>query len=182
MTVYFIRHGATAGNLEKRYIGRTDEPLCDAGIAALRSVCAPAVSMIFTSPMRRCIKTAQIIYAGHAVTICDDLRETDFGDFEEKNYLELNGSADYQAWINSGGQADIPHGESLAHFKKRSISAFLKCVANCTGDAAFVVHGGTVMAVCEALHGGNYYDYHLPNGGILRAEWDGKRLDGLEKL
>ena len=25
----FIRHGATAGNLERRYIGYTDEPLCD---------------------------------------------------------------------------------------------------------------------------------------------------------
>ena len=27
-----IRHGATAGNLEKRYIGRTDEALCPLGI------------------------------------------------------------------------------------------------------------------------------------------------------
>ena len=27
-----IRHGATAGNLQRRYIGRTDEPLCEAGI------------------------------------------------------------------------------------------------------------------------------------------------------
>ena len=31
-TLVFIRHGATKGNLEKRYIGRTDEPLCDIGI------------------------------------------------------------------------------------------------------------------------------------------------------
>ena len=28
----FIRHGATAGNLQRRYIGRTDEPLCPAGL------------------------------------------------------------------------------------------------------------------------------------------------------
>ena len=36
MTVYLIRHGMNAGNREKRYIGRTDEPLCSEGIAALQ--------------------------------------------------------------------------------------------------------------------------------------------------
>ena len=34
----FIRHGATAGNLEKRYIGSTDEPLCDIGIAQVEAL------------------------------------------------------------------------------------------------------------------------------------------------
>ena len=29
--IILIRHGATAGNLERRYIGRTDEPLCEQG-------------------------------------------------------------------------------------------------------------------------------------------------------
>ena len=28
MKIVLIRHGATKGNLEKRYIGRTDEDLC----------------------------------------------------------------------------------------------------------------------------------------------------------
>ena len=182
MTVYLIRHGATAGNLEHRYIGRTDEPLCEAGIAALSAVRAPAVNVIVTSPMRRCTETTALLYPGQAFTICDDLRETDFGDFEGKSYHELNGDPDYQAWIDSGGTADFPHGESLLQFKKRSVSAFLDCIANCSGDAAFIVHGGTIMAVCEALHGGNYYDYHIPNAGILRAEWNGGRLCDLVKL
>lgn len=35
MKLIFIRHGKTAGNLERRYIGRTDEPLCDEGIAEI---------------------------------------------------------------------------------------------------------------------------------------------------
>ena len=33
--VYLIRHGLTEGNRLRRYIGRTDEPLCAAGRAAL---------------------------------------------------------------------------------------------------------------------------------------------------
>ena len=31
-TIYLVRHGKTAGNIEKRYVGSTDEPLCEAGI------------------------------------------------------------------------------------------------------------------------------------------------------
>ena len=37
MKINLIRHGQTAGNLESRYIGTTDEPLCSAGMEALRS-------------------------------------------------------------------------------------------------------------------------------------------------
>lgn len=33
--VFFIRHGRTAGNLEHRYVGATDEPLCEEGVQEL---------------------------------------------------------------------------------------------------------------------------------------------------
>ena len=36
MKIYFIRHGLTEGNIQKKYIGKTDEPLCTEGIAELR--------------------------------------------------------------------------------------------------------------------------------------------------
>ena len=35
MKVILIRHGATLGNQKKRYIGITDEALCDTGIEKL---------------------------------------------------------------------------------------------------------------------------------------------------
>ena len=35
--VILIRHGKTRGNLEGRYVGRTDEPLCPEGVAALEA-------------------------------------------------------------------------------------------------------------------------------------------------
>ena len=33
--LYLIRHGKTKGNLEGRYIGTTDEPLCEEGKQSL---------------------------------------------------------------------------------------------------------------------------------------------------
>ena len=35
MDIYLIRHGKTKGNLEGRYIGTTDEPLCEEGKQSL---------------------------------------------------------------------------------------------------------------------------------------------------
>ena len=42
MTVFLIRHGQTRGNLERRYIGSTDQRLCARGREALEAVRAPA--------------------------------------------------------------------------------------------------------------------------------------------
>lgn len=182
MTVYLIRHGATAGNLRRCYIGRTDEPLCEQGVSSLQGLTAPPCTHLFASPMRRCIQTAQILYPDKTPVLADALKECDFGDFEWKNYHDLNGDADYQAWINSGGTAPFPHGESVNGFKARCKNAFALLTEPLSEDAAFVVHGGTIMAICEAFHGGDYYSYHVPNGGIIRADWDGRTLTDLEKL
>lgn len=36
MKLFMIRHGATAGNLEKRYVGRTDEGLTEQAVLDLK--------------------------------------------------------------------------------------------------------------------------------------------------
>ena len=58
MDVYLIRHGKTKGNLEGRYIGTTDEPLCEEGKQSLMQMADakkyPAVEALFVSPMLRC--------------------------------------------------------------------------------------------------------------------------------
>ena len=37
MKIVLIRHGATAGNIKKRYIGTTDEDLCASGIESIHN-------------------------------------------------------------------------------------------------------------------------------------------------
>ena len=56
MEVLLIRHGKTQGNLEKRYVGSTDEPLCASGAAQLReqAACYPAAQRLVVSPLLRC--------------------------------------------------------------------------------------------------------------------------------
>ena len=100
MEIVLIRHGATAGNIEKRYIGTTDEPLCDTGMVQIqeymRAGCYPQVQALYVSPLKRCRQTAEFIYHDTKQIIVQDFRECDFGKFEGKNYKELTGDEYYQ--------------------------------------------------------------------------------------
>lgn len=162
-----IRHGQTQGNLEHRYIGcRTDEPLCAQGVDELRAKKYPPVTHVFVSPMRRCMETAQLLYPNVRIEVIDDFRECDFGEFENKNYAELNGRADYQAWIDSNGEMPFPGGESRSDFARRCVKAF-DVISNLHEEyCAIIAHGGTIMAIMESYANprGNYYDYQVKNG------------------
>ena len=170
-----IRHGQTQGNREHRYIGcRTDEPLCPEGIAALQEKSYPPAAKVYVSPLLRCLETASLLYPGVPTEIVEDFRECDFGDWENKNYAELNGSADYQAWIDSEGEIPFPGGESRAEFAARCVRAFDELLTrNLQEDCAIIAHGGTIMAIMEryAKPKGNYYDFQARNGnGYILSE------------
>ena len=117
--------------------------------------------------MKRCRETAELIYPGVQVEVIDDFRECDFGEFENKNYADLNGRADYQAWIDSNGEMPFPGGERRAEFAARCVHAFDELVKrNLQEDSAIIAHGGTIMAVMEqyANPKGSYYDFQVKNG------------------
>ena len=178
--LYFIRHGKTAGNELKRYIGRTDEPLSPAGRGELAGKTAPRVDVVAISPLRRCRESAQILYPHASLLVVEGLRECDFGDFEGKNYLELAGNADYQAWIDSNGTLPFPHGEEPLAFRARCVRAFEEFAGGLQEgqSAALVVHGGTIMAIFAALAlpKREFYDWRIENGQGFGAVWDGKTL------
>lgn len=176
--LFLIRHGLTEGNKKKRYIGRTDEPLCPEGMKQLREVSYPVLNNIFISPMRRCVQTARILYPQARLHIIDDFRECDFGEFENKNYLELKENEKYQRWIDSGGTLPFPDGESPEEFKRRTLLGFQRVISCCMRSqhdkAALVVHGGTIMNILEAygIPEKPFYDWHVENGGGYRVMLD----------
>lgn len=178
MILTFLRHGKTAGNLTQRYIGVTDEPLCPEGRAELlqrEPLTAP--SALYASPLRRCVETAAILFPGVEPRFVPDFRECDFGDFEGKNYAELNGSPAYQRFIDTMGM-EIPNGEPGDAFRKRCCRGFLEVVTeldkSSVPDAVIVCHGGTIMAVMERFERRKmgFYGYQAKNGHGYQAQWD----------
>ena len=73
--IHLIRHGLTAGNLEGRYIGRTDLPLCTQGEERLRRLmdghAYPDAERLYAPALRRCLQTAAILYPGREVCPAD---------------------------------------------------------------------------------------------------------------
>lgn len=178
MRIYLIRHGTTAGNLEKRYVGSTDEPLTADAVLWLKKNRRryPIPQQTVTSPMKRCVATSAHLFPGVPTETEEGLRECSFGAFEYKNYQELSGNEDYQRWIDSGGELPFPGGESRKEFADRSCDAFLKSVkeqlkAGRT-SAAYVVHGGTIMAVMERFctDGRSYFDWQVKNAQGFELE------------
>lgn len=200
MEVRLIRHFATEGNLEKRYIGVTDEKI--------KTECIPERALkkeetgrygkengrekwepelVIVSPLKRCRQTADILFPGTEQIGCEKMRECDFGLFEGKNYLELTGDPAYQSWIDSGGTESFPGGEDPMDFRRRCICGFEemmeKMIEEKRQKVGVVVHGGTIMSVMEAFDPGKqeFYHWQVKNGNgfrfqIREEEWQqGKR-------
>lgn len=170
LKVTLIRHFATQGNLKKKYIGITDEPLCEEGKIMAQSIQYPEVEAVFASPMIRCIETAKLIYPNHIPVLYNGFRECDFGDFENKNDNELSNNPTYQEWINSGGTLPFPNGEDILQFEDRSISAFDEMIDLCSSrgyeSVGIVAHGGTIMSILDKYSYPNesYFHWQVGNG------------------
>jgi len=156
MQVTLIRHAMTAGNAERRYVGRTDEPLSEAGIAlASEAKSNPDVPVVYVTPMQRTQQTAQILFPNARLIPVDGLQEMDFGAFEMKNAEEMEHDYDYRAWVDGDCLDSCPDGESWNEFSLRVCRTFAKTICDVkeqgVDEAVFVVHGGTIMAIMEWL-------------------------------
>lgn len=87
---YFIRHGETDFNKEKRYTGLYDIPLNKKGIEqvnqSLHLLNEQNISVIYSSPLKRALETAIIIskHLNIPIKIIDNFKERDFGTFQAK--------------------------------------------------------------------------------------------------
>ena len=180
MKISLIRHGATEGNLRKNYIGQTDEYLCEQGKAEIAEKVSAdtylVADKVFVSPLLRCLETANTIYPELENIIVEEIRECNFGDFENKNFEDLSGDPAYQEWIDSKGKLPFPNGESLEEFQKRCVYAFSEIVDNALAEGfehvAIVAHGGTIMSIMSGFTDGEYFSFMAKNGGGYLLELD----------
>lgn len=167
--LYLIRHGITQGNLDGKYIGQTDLPLCADGKRRIEELCSakiyPEVEKLYSGPLLRCLETAEIIYPDRKLMIIDELSEMNFGDFEGKTTEQLQDLPEYTEWIKGGVESAPPNGEKYGDFMLRCIdgldSVFSDMMNNDITRAACVTHAGVIT---NLLCG-----YGLPKG--RPADW-----------
>ena len=85
MEIFMVRHGETEWNRQRRLQGRTDIPLNDAGLAEARRAAKALRDVnfdrIFTSPLQRARKTAEILRGSREIPVTAEplLIEVSFG-------------------------------------------------------------------------------------------------------
>lgn len=174
MRLVMLRHGATVGNEEHRYVGRrTDEPLSDLG----RAQCARLgtfgqVGAVYTSPLLRARQTAQLCFPAARIIPVEGLAEYDFGVFEGRSAQQMEHDVQYTSWVNGGCMGPCPGGESFGEFSGRSNEALVGVLTGAyeRGEEQVVVvaHGGNIMAAFNAFVQGldsnePFYHWHVGN-------------------
>ena len=167
----------------KVWTGQTNAGLSEAGAAALRAVCArfdyPRCDLYFSSPLRRCTESMEIIY-GHAADYeLSELAECDMGELAGAPYTSLDDDPNYLAWIGSPEQMPPWRGESFGDFRRRAEEGFLKILEICRGrgaeSAAAVMHGDVMRAVLHRFADAAvpHDAWKIPNGGAYMLESGG---------
>ena len=185
--ILLLRHGRTPGNELRRYNGTTDEPLSAAGRAALSGKAYDPAPLVYVTPLVRTKETAAILFPGAHQIAVPGLREMDFGDFEGRSYADMADDAAYRRWVDSGCLGPIPNGEGRASFVPRCVAAFRAVLAADRSDRlVFVIHGGSIMALCSALATPkkDYFDWQPPNAGgfLLRVLGPGPALELVKEV
>lgn len=147
-----IRHGMTEANEKGIYIGSTDMPLSQKGASEL---CAkmdeydyPVVHRVYSSPLKRCTETAEILFPSTEMCIVEDLKELDMGIFENKSVDELVKRDDYKEWLKGGKDTRPPGGESLEEMTARTYKALHEIIMDMMNDGlthcAMITHAGVI--------------------------------------
>lgn len=186
MEIYLIRHGKTKYNAEGRFIGTTDLALIEAGrkeIIELWKDKAPNIEALYSSPLKRCLETAEIIFPNRKPKVINNLHEMSFGAFEGHTEEYLQKQPEYQEFIKNMATFQIPQGESGISFMKRVKQGFLEAVSDMEDGGlkrgAIVAHGGVIMSLLALFckESSEIMHYWLSNGGYYLINFDRERLE-----
>ena len=155
----------------------TDIGLSDDGADRLDAIRVkgelPDTGMLFTSPLKRCLETCDLLFPDNEPIVIPELREFDFGDFENKKAAELENDPQYIQWIS--GRACPPNGEASDDFVKRialGLNIMVRKMMEAeVFEATAVMHGGVMMTLFAscALPQRRAVEWSSPVGGGYTA-------------
>jgi broad specificity phosphatase PhoE len=153
-----VRHALVDIPYQGRLVGSTDAPLAPEGLAQARALAGRILrwkpDACVCSPMQRCRQTAAMLPSQLPLEVDPDLREIDFGQWENRVFAEA--AAEQPALVERWAAFDLdfafPGGESIGQFLNR-VHAAADRLARAAADTILVVsHSGVVRALlCRFL-------------------------------
>ena len=189
-----LRHGDTRLSPEHRFSGLSDEPLSADGArqvsaAARRLASGARIDAIVSSPLRRAAATAAMVAKKLVLTAAtdDDLRETDFGEWEGLTIAEIQSRwpEAVVAWQRDPEKAP-PGGESFADTACRVNRACERILRENKGQTVLIVSHITPIKImlCQALGAPllSLYRLYLGSACINEIQWHGKEFAAVRKV
>lgn len=159
--IFLVRHGQTAANVDRLFVGATDIPLNGLGERQALLVgdrfATIDIDAIVTSPLARAQRTAQAIadVTNLEPLVVPGLSEIDFGHIEGLNLQQvLQQFPELKTQLDDFGDLDLqwPGGESRKAFYQRIMAAFLGIIDRYENrSVAVVCHGGVIGALSAQI-------------------------------
>src|ERR1700743_2480012 len=187
-TTILLRHGDTRLSPEHRCSGRCALPLSASGTrqakaAACRLAAGAPIDSVVSSPLRRGVAPAAsaAVELGLPTVIDDDLRETDFGDWDGYTLAEIQQRwpAAVALWRRDPAQPP-PGGESFADVAQRVQRACDRLLREHSGQTVLVVsHISPIKILLCRARGvplGTIYRLYLGSALIHKNQWHGREF------
>ena len=185
--IILVRHGETDWNVQQVFRGRIDIELNETGVRQaellaeyLRRV---KIEAVYSSPLRRALKTAEVIARYHTleVAIAPGLIDFDFGKWEglphqevKRRYKQL-----YAQWLGNPHLVQMPDGESLNDVRGRALRVVDEVIAKHKGTVVLVSHRVVNKVLTCALLGldnSHFWNIRQDTCGITTFSYNNGRF------
>ena len=187
MIFYFVRHGETDWNVQKKIQGTTDVPLNENGLRQARGLAEKLVQgdynidCVYTSPHIRAQVTAQTaaVALGIECIVLQDLAEMDLGVWEGDNWpnIEAVYGEVYHYWNSHRRYVRTPGGECYNDVLKRIFRALEYIMKKEEGNVLILSHSAIMMSLRCYLAGSCMDDetmlnYRAKNTEVVEIDAD----------
>ena len=174
--IYIIRHGQTELNNAHVLQGRSDFPLNENGIMQAREVGqwlmnrGITFSYVYSSPLKRAVRTAELIVGDKPIVVDDRLIEMDYGPYEG---MDLHNPApEITTFFSDFVNNPAPEGmEPLFKIVQRT-GAFLEEIKELSGNILISTHAIAMKGALEYLtpdSNGSYWSKYIGNCAVYAA-------------
>ena len=185
--IILARHGETEWNLAEVFRGRIDVKLNETGMKQAELLAEHLsdlkIDAVYSSPLKRALKTAEMIAGYHKldVEVTAGLTDFDYGEWQGLPHQEVKDKYKelYAEWIKNPHRVKMPAGESLTEVRKRAVAVVDNVIAKCEGTVVLVSHrvvNKVLICALLGLDNSHFWSIKQDVGGITIFTYENKRF------
>ncbi len=185
--IILARHGETEWNVSEIFRGRADIGLNQTGIRQAELLAKylsdKKIEAVYSSPLKRALKTAEIIATYHQlnVEIAPGLNDFDFGEWNglalrevKERYAEV-----FAEWAQHPEKVKIPGGETLDGVRERAVKVVAEVIKKHEDSIVLVSHRVVSKILICALLGldnSHFWNIKVDTAGITIFNYENGRF------